>query len=389
MFSADPVDELCRSLAGDGPARSVLRRLREPAEVIEAAVALAAARGIAVTAWALEARLSQPPGRAHLTLGTTMPAGGRAVPARRAPAGFMPIAVDAGAGTVRWCDVTGLTCDDAFLENSIARALREPYRRLMVLETGLDALCETDPRVGPDGVIFHSSRSGSTLVCRLLREIEGTVVLAEPPVIDHLLQAPGLGDDIRRRWMGGLLASLVAPWRTSGHRVVIKYDAWAVRWLALLLDAAGSAPWAFVFREPAAVVASQMRMPGLVGAPGLLPPGMFGLTLEQALGMGQAAFAATVYACLVEDVLAAPGDVCLIDHADLPGAIDRLLSHFRLPVMQSEQEAMAQAAGMHAKRPGEPYDRRGDAAITPEIRAAVQGRASAAYAALRGRGSRP
>jgi hypothetical protein len=384
LTSADPADQLCLALLADAGARARLRGLRDHASMIAAAEALAAEQGLRLPGGALEARLREPVGAAHLTLGTTMPAAGRVLRTSRAPAGFMPIAIDGLAATVRWCDMTGLTCDDAFLEESIGRALREPYRRLMVVETGLQALAEAGPGHAPAGLVFHTSRSGSTLVCRLLRAAEGTVVLAEPPVIDHLLQAPELDPATRQRCLAGLFAALAQPLRPAHRRTVIKLDAWATREMAIVLAAAGNPPWAFVFREPAAVVASQLRMPGLVGAAGLLAPAMFGLTLDEALAMDQASYCATVYACLASDVLTRPvGEGCLIDHAQLPGAIDRVLSHFGLSVTASERQAINAAAMAHAKRPNERYDPQHDARVTPEIRAAVRGRAASVYSRLR------
>ena len=115
-------------------------------------------------------------------------------------------------------------------------------------------------------------------------------MLAEPPVIDHLLQAQGLDPTLRRDCLAGLFAALGQSLRSADRRTVIKLDAWATRQMSLLLDAAGYPPWAFIFREPPAVVASELRMPGLVGAAGLLAPAMFGMTLDEALAMDQATY---------------------------------------------------------------------------------------------------
>ena len=123
-----------------------------------------------------------------------------------------------GDARILWRDLRGLEPNaDAFMSDTIQRALGEPYRLLMDARTGLDALAG-EPDMA--GLILHASRCGSTLACRMLATDPGLLVVSEPEVLDGLLALPAPAAD-RTRWVRGLLAALSRP----GRRLVVKADA--------------------------------------------------------------------------------------------------------------------------------------------------------------------
>jgi len=61
-----------------------------------------------------------------------------------------PIAVveHDGEPWVEWCDLRGITLDDPFFEQTVARALAEPHRRASRRRTPLVSLAPACDRVG-------------------------------------------------------------------------------------------------------------------------------------------------------------------------------------------------------------------------------------------------
>jgi hypothetical protein len=320
-----------------------------------------------------------------------------AVPGYRdptAPQGFIPIAFDPASRTVQWCDTTGVEFAEPFFEDTIRRCLNDPYRRLFRAWTGIEALAEAAlqaDRLSVAGLMFHTSRCGSTLACQMLRGLDGTVVLSEPPVIDQLLRAHGLDVSARARGLASLLAGLARRRSSSEQRIVIKLDAWATRDLAAIREALPATPWIFIYREPAAVIASHIRMPGRPGAPGLLPPELFGLDLDGAIALGREGYCAKVYETICWDALAEldRGGIP-IDYDALPGAVfDQVLPHFALVASQADKTRMNASTTRDAKRPSQRFDPAQVAATTEAGRRAAQPGAHSTFELLRERSVPP
>lgn len=269
--------------------------------------------------------------------------------------GWTPVALLHGEADpqILWRDLRGLDPnDDAFMADTLGRALGEPYRVLMDPCTGLDALRGTPVMAG---LILHASRCGSTLACRMLAVDASLVVVSEPEALDGLLSLPAPAAD-RARWVRGLLAALGRP----GRRLVVKADAWSVLEADVLRAAVPEVPWAFLTRDPAAIIASHMREPG-----SHMIPGAFGVPVDPS----RERHCALVLRRIFEAARAALDDRALvIDHADLPAAaVDRLCPHFGVT---ADAERMLAAAVADAKRPYERHDptrEREERPLTAEI----------------------
>ena len=135
--------------------------------------------------------------------------------------------------------------------------------------------------IRPDGLIFHMSRCGSTLVSRSLAAAESTWVIAEAPPLNEVLQSNVLQSNApeRAEWLRWMVSAL-GPRRESGRRYVIKLDAWHIRNLPQLRAVFPEVPWIFVYRHPVEVLVSLMSKPGLQAIPGLMDPAIFGLRDE-------------------------------------------------------------------------------------------------------------
>ena len=270
-----------------------------------------------------------------------------------------------------------------FFEEVVQNAVAEPYRLLFRARTPVDQFDAPDPcdheSSEPAGLIFHTSRCGSTLVCNMLAQVPGTAVISEPRIVDELLRAPG-GSRGHSRPLGPL--RLLPPSPGPAARAVVKLDSWATRYLGLVRAAFPGAPWVFVHREPADVVASQVHTPGMAYARGMLGSALFGIDLQHALQMPFAEYCAIVTATILTDALGnldAAG--CFVGYEDLPDAVlSRILPHFGIEADAAAREAMRTTAWLDAKRPYQHFEPSAAAQPTPEVREACRRHADEPYA---------
>ncbi len=305
-------------------------------------------------------------------------------PDPRRPPGFTPVEFDARSATVDWVDMRGIELERPFFEEDVQDAVAQPYRLLFRAWTPVDQFDTPDPCEHQSselaGLIFHTSRCGSTLVCNMLAQVPGTVVISEPRIVDELLRAPGVAESTRARWAASALAAITGP-LAGARRAVVKLDSWATRYLGLVRAAFPGAPWVFVHREPAEVVASQVHMPGMACARGMLGSALFGIDLQRALAMPFAEYCAIVIATTLTDALGnldAAG--CLVGYEELPDAVlSRILPHFGIEADAAAREAMRTIAGLDAKRPYQHFDPSAAAKPTPEVREACRRHADEPY----------
>jgi hypothetical protein len=117
------------------------------------------------------------------------------------------------------------------------------------------------PLLAPAGIIFHMSRCGSTLLCRMLRHVESCVVFSEPPAINDLLMPP---------WHDWAEEEITDALRVVMHRLgvaaggrpfVVKLRSWNTLFAETVERAFPDVPWAMVARDPVEVAASALRRP--------------------------------------------------------------------------------------------------------------------------------
>jgi hypothetical protein len=189
-----------------------------------------------------------------------------------------------------------------------------------------------------------------------LRATGTTLVLCAPAPIDALLRVDAHAAPAERS--ARLRAMLAALARTSApeHRhVVIKFDAWAVFDLDAIRAAFPEVPWVFLYREPADVVASQVRRPGSHMVPGAAPGGM---SIGDALAMGRERYAASVLARILGSALEHAGDPLghFVSYADLPHAVvDVVAPWFGIEVSPAAWARMTEVVRWDARTPSLPF----------------------------------
>jgi hypothetical protein len=298
-----------------------------------------------------------------------------------------------GEPVVEWRDLRGLRFDDPSFASTVDRAVREPYRLLFGARTPIDelgAVAAIAPTVPPTGFVFHASRCGSTLIANMLGTLDDTIVAAEPPAVDGVLRADLLGrvdDETRRRWLGWTVSGLGQPRVGGERRFFVKFDAWSTRDIALVRSVYPDVPSIFVYRHPAEIVASHMRMRGAHMVPGMLPAGLFGLDPASLADLPAEDYCAKVLA----SILAAaggrdPGGCLLVHYDQLPAVVsDGILDHFAVDPSDAERARMREAARLDAKNPSLAFDPTEPGRVwpvTPRIRAVADRWAGVPYARL-------
>jgi hypothetical protein len=300
-------------------------------------------------------------------------------------AGWTPISVDFEPvrPVIRWCFTEGVEFTDPFFEQTIDRCSRDLFRLLFWRETDVEALAElaaSRPGLAPAGIIFHLSRSGSTLVTQMLAALPEALVISEPGPMDEVLRArrtrPDLSDECIvdcLRWMASALGQQRLP---GQRRFILKLDAWAILQWVLIRRAFPDAACIFVYREPTEVLVSHLGHRGYHMIPGTLPPAWLGMPMNESHSLSAEDYSARVLARLCEAALdaAQEGAVELVHYDCLPEAVpDTVAPLFGIETGDRERALFAGVADRDAKNPFIPFVADGadkSRRATPAVRAA-------------------
>lgn len=283
---------------------------------------------------------------------------------------------------VDWCYTQGERFDDPFFDQSVTRCLQRPVRMLFRRQTPMAMLgqvAEAGDTLPLAGLVFHSSRCGSTLVSQMLAQLSSTLVMAEPGPVQSVLEAPStdsaFSDDQVVDWLRWMVAVLGQRRRPEQRHLVIKLDAWAVLYQPLLVRAFPETPRIFLYRDPIEVLVSQMSHPGYHMIPGCLPPFLLGLDPADLTRLAPEDYMACVLGALLEAAASSNGSM-LVAYPELPDAVTRRIAPwFGVEIETDELGRLEHTAGRHAKNPAIPFAadsvvKQGQA--TDALRAAVE-----------------
>ncbi len=284
--------------------------------------------------------------------------------------GWTPVWARSGAGepVVEWALLDG-PFHDPFFEQTADRAMQHPFNQVFARRTPLaavDAVHAAEPGLAPSGFVFHMSRCGSTLVAQMLAALPATIVLSEAQPLDALLRLrrrmAGANDELLAGRLRAML-SVLGRARGGERRLFVKFHAWHVLELPFIARTFPGVPWAFVFREPRAVLRSQVRSTGAELVAGNLDPAYFRLDGAAAHALPPAEYGARVLAafCMAALASAELGRAAFFDYADLPDAVPaRLLEHFGVPPGERDAERMRAATVRDTKAAGAAFSPRDD-----------------------------
>lgn len=273
--------------------------------------------------------------------------------------GWLPASVQetTHGSVVDWIHLAGARLTEPFFEDSLRRARGLPFNQLIRRRTPVAVLANTDDgqRRAPDGLVFHMSRCGSTLVARMLAAVEANVVVSEAPPLDSIVQLIrsdfGLGSFSQVQLLRGMISALGREPLGRDGRYVVKLDSWHALALPLFRAAFPDTPWIFLYRDPVEVLVSHKRRRGMQTVPGALGD-IFGA--PEGLEIYPDEYTAHVLAHICEAAIDhyALGGGIVVDYASLPEALEAvILPHFGIEPTPDERTAMANATRLDAKSP--------------------------------------
>jgi hypothetical protein len=308
---------------------------------------------------------------------------------------WVPLAVnlEGPAPSIDWGDLGGRRFGEPFFDETIARwAAEEPSAR--VQRTGLDMLVTLDqaPSLDPDGLIFHASRCGSTLLARLLRQMPGCVVVAEPNIVNTLLLADRatLDDDAKVRLLRLVIRALARRRLGDERHYVVKLSSWNIRKYALFARAFPRCPALWLQRRPAEVLRSLLaRSPAWLSwrETPAIAAAVFGIAADEIATLEPAMFYARALAALMRASQAAPpAAMATLDYAELPDAAwTTVAPRFGMCPGPGDIARMRQEARYDAKETtGRLFEPRQDD-IAPSIGRLADGELDELYRALKSR----
>ncbi|HZO92298.1 MAG TPA: hypothetical protein VFB22_00895 [Candidatus Baltobacteraceae bacterium] len=261
---------------------------------------------------------------------------------------------------VEWA-VIGAPFAEPFFEQSAHAAMERPFNLAFARRTpfaALERLADEESGLEPDGLIFHMSRCGSTLVAQMLARLDATIVLSEAQPFEAVLRPYRLtgGDPdgaLTVRRLRALAAVLGRPHRNE-RRLFLKLHARHVLELEMFERAFPATPWIFAFREPRAVLRSQARQPGTEVLPGTIDPPPRGVVpARDAFDADD--YAAQVLAALCEAALARASSprARFVAYESLPDGVERtILPWFGVTPNGAERERLRAIARADTKREG-------------------------------------
>jgi len=272
---------------------------------------------------------------------------------------WLPTAVVQSPGELGldWLHFGDASLEEPFYEMSVQRARRLPINSLLRVCTPLSLLAGPLPDdAAPDGLIFHMSRCGSTLVSQMLAAMPGSVVVSEAAALDSVVQLAHSHPEVSLQEQVALLRGMAAALgrdRSGGRcRYVIKTDSWHTLALPLFRAAFPDTPWIFQFRNPVEVMVSQMREPGSQTVPDARWAQLYGI--DDPLSLPRETYVARVLHRVARAAVdnADLGGEIFVDYAELPRAVEkRILPHFGIAPPPEAVQAMHGAAQWNAKAP--------------------------------------
>jgi hypothetical protein len=360
MMIGEPIDAIARFrelLDADPCLQLDLARHERPEPFLAEAIGIAARHGISVANQDFgPAATSDPIGLARQSVAPSIAA---AWPDRDwLPVDLVRLAD--GRIAVDWAHFGGESPDEAFFALSARRALARPFNRLLRRCTPIDDFLDAaEAKTGaPNGLIFHMSRSGSTLTGRMLAALPASRITSEAGPLDTLLRLV-IADAWPPKRGAAAIAAMVralGPRPPTGAIHIVKLNCWHALALNRFRAAFPATPWVFLYRQPVEVLASQMRRLGTELLPELVHPSLYGT--EAVPGEPREAYCARALARVCE--AAAEGLVegggLAVNYADLPDAVGVIAAHFGIVVGAAERATMADVARRDAKSPSRPFE---------------------------------
>lgn len=276
------------------------------------------------------------------------------IPARSVPTG--------GAPAFDWLYLGDRPLLHSFFEDEVRVAGALPFNWLFRIRTSLDTVIagvESEVALPLQGLIFHMSRCGSTLLAQMLAAVPEIAVSSEPEPLDGVINWARMNQIDQEQALVALRAIVAAIGRdrgTGARRHIIKLDAWHAFSIPLIRAAFPAVNWVHLYRDAVEVMVSTMQQPGVHTAPGMLPECVTGFAVD--INMSREEFAARVLGGIGQSIIEHInlGGGLLVAYPDIiAAAIGPIASHFSLSLNDCRIAAMLAAAQRDAKDSGQNF----------------------------------
>jgi hypothetical protein len=270
-----------------------------------------------------------------------------------------------GEPGIEWLYMGNKPFTDPFFDSTIQIEAQTPFNSLFRFRTPFIALADwhaASPGLQPSGFIFHLSRSGSTLVSRMLAALPDHMALSEPGVLDRWLRecgrVPGASLEQRALWVRWLVSALGQRRTGLERRLYIKFDPRSIVELPILRLAFPDVPWIFVYRNPVEVMVSNQRAPSALLTRGFLGPEFLDFDASLIAGMDDEEYTARVLGIVAATAarLIESEDGLPVEYRELPDAMwGGLQKHLGLDFTTGELAQMKRVVDFDAKRPDQRF----------------------------------
>jgi len=182
--------------------------------------------------------------------------------------GMLPVdavVVDGRPG-LWWMDMSGVSLAEPFFQQTVERAKADGNNR-RELFTEFNALLQLEKQVDsvqPTGLIFHSSRCGSTLVANACRAVNNSIVLSEVNAIDKLIARfitdPGdVKTSLYSVFLRGVVHTLAQRRAGNEKHLFIKFSCCSFAEIKRIRRIWPTVPWLFLYRDPVETIVSNLK----------------------------------------------------------------------------------------------------------------------------------
>ena len=278
--------------------------------------------------------------------------------------GFLPVdaVVEEGRPGLRWMDMSGVSLDEPFLQQTVERAQAGGNQR-RELFTEFDTLLQLEKSfdsVEPTGFIFHSSRCGSTLVANACRAVTDSIVLSEPNAVDKIVArfiTDAADDRVKAKLYSVFLRAVVQALgqrRTGNEKhLFIKFSCCSFAQVERIRRIWANVPWIFLYRDPVETIVSNLKdvPPWLIDEDRRVLASIIGATHEEVAQMTLAELCARFIGSLfstARDLAHLNGMLLNYNQLSVP-VISGVLEFFKVSHSAQELESIARTSRIYSK----------------------------------------
>ena len=179
-----------------------------------------------------------------------------------------------------WCFTNNIQFTDIFWDETIEEILENHFCKFFRPQTSFQFLQDkinTIDYLIPNGFIFHTSHCGSSLLLRLISNIQQSIIISEASIINSILHYQinnpnKISNNIS--YLNLICNVLCQKFNKKEKCSIIKFNPWHLLEFYFIKEAFPDIPCLFLYRNPLEVLASYFINKGLTCCP--LVPSFYG-----------------------------------------------------------------------------------------------------------------